>query len=246
MTNLKLNAKKVCFLGSATSSRSLAPFDDPDWEIWATGPGCHNDPEFKGRFDRWFEFHDMAMNDPKYGTVLDPYYFEWLQDVAKEKPVYYKPPLYEGLTGIEFPWDEITAKHSGYFLDSTVAEMMALLYDYGKDVEEIGIWGIDFATDEERQKQRKGAKHFIELFKLAGVPCYIPEVSEMAFDPLPYPMESKLSKKVTNQINLLIPQRESNAKMLSSLEEQVAELKLHKSRIDGTMQTLEHFKENLV
>ena len=108
----------------------------------------------------------MAENDPQYGAVLDPGYFEWLQRIVKDgKTVYYRPPIYKGLTGKEFPWDAILKKHNPYFLDSTVAWMFAFAYEYC-DVDEIGLFGIDFATDEERRKQRKGTKHFIELFRL--------------------------------------------------------------------------------
>jgi len=247
MTKTKLKARKIAFLGSASSSRSLAPFDDPEWEVWATGPGCHNDPAFKSQFDRWFEFHDMSENDPQYGTVLDANYFEWLQVLGKDKTktLYYRPPIYPGLTGVEFPWDEMVKKHNSFFLDSTVAEMMSFAYDYFlDDIDEIGIWGIDFATEPERVAQRPGTKHFIELFRFAGVPCYIPDVSEMSFDPPPYPLDSKLGAKIRNQIMLLTPEKDKTDKLITDLEKQVSELKLHQKRIEGTMQTLNHFKEN--
>ena len=186
MTKIKLGARKVAFLGSSTSSRVFCPFGDSEWEIWATGPGGHNRPEFKNDFHRWFELHDMAENDPQYGNVLDQGYFQWLADIADEKEIYYKPPIYPGLKGNVFPWDEIRSRHCGYFLDSTVAWMMALCYDYC-DVDEIGLFGIDFATDAERMKQRKGGKHFMELFKMKGVKITVPDISEMSFDPEPYP-----------------------------------------------------------
>lgn len=240
---IQLNARKVAFLGSSTSSRSLAPFEDKSWEIWATGPGCHNDPNFKSQFTRWFELHDMCDNDPQYGTVLDPGYFEWLQKTAQEKPVYYRPPLYEGLIGHEFPWNDIHPKHSGFFLDSTVAWMMAFLYEFG-DVDEIGLWGIDFATEPERVAQRKGTKHFIELFALKGVKCFIPDLSEMAFDPLPYPDVSKMGKKIRNQLNQLVPERAKTEKAITDMEENLRGQREYLSRIQGTEQTLNHFKDN--
>ena len=242
---VQLKARKVGFLGSSPSSSSLAPFEDSAWEIWATGPGCHNDPNFKSRFDRWFELHNMADNDPQYGAVIDPGYFQWLQRIADEgKMVYFRPPLYPGMKGELFPWDEILAKHDPYFLDSTVAWMFAFVYEFC-DVDEIGLWGVDFATDEERRKQRKGTKHFIELFKLKGIPCYIPDVSDMSFKTAPYPDITPLGKKLDTHMKLLTPEQNSTIKTIQDLRNALEEQEKHLSRINGTMQTLEYFKENL-
>lgn len=242
---IEISTRKVAFLGSATSSRSMAPFGDPDWEIWATGPGCHLDPNFKSQFHRWFELHDMAENDPVIGAVLDPGYFEWLQKIQREdgKTVYYRPPLYQGLKGELFPWDELKARHCGYFLDSTVAWMMALALDID-GIEEIGLWGIDFATEPERILQRKGAKHFIELFKHKGVKVTIPEVSDMAFDPAPYPDVSQLGKKLANHIALIQPERAKTEKNIEELKAAIVEQEKHLERIKGTMQTLEYGRDN--
>jgi len=239
----KLEVRKVAFLGSATSSRLFCPFNDPDWEIWATGPGRQADPAFKTEFNRWFELHDMMENDPQYHTVLDPGYFEWLQAIADEKVIYFKPPLYPGLKGELFPWDEIKEKHSGYFLDSTVAWMLAYCYEF-YDVDEIGLYGVDFATDSERRKQRKGTKHFAELFRLKGTKVTVPEVSEMAFDPLPYPEESALSKKLHTHLKLLEPQAAEVQQNMEKAKQALAAERERSEYIRGTMEALLHFKEN--
>lgn len=240
---IPLTAKRVAFLGSSPSSFNSAPYADPTWEIWACGPGAHVKPTFKNNFNRWFELHDMAENDPQYGTVLDAGYFEWLAALAKEKPVYYRPPLYPGLKGETVPWDEMVARHGGYFLDSTIAWAMAYLYDY-LEVEEVGLWGVDFATDAERQKQRKGAKHFLQLFRMKGVKVTIPEVSDMSFDPPPYPDLSKLTRKVTSHLQLLEPERSKTEKNIDKLREALLEQEKHLERIKGTTQTLEHVRDN--
>ena len=243
MTKIKLGARKVAFLGSSTSSRPFAPFEDSSWEIWATGPGGHVRPDFENDFHRWFELHDMAENDPKLGPVLDAGYFEWLADVATRKKVYYRPPVYKGLTGHKFPWDEIKSRHSGYFLDSTVAWMMAFCYDYC-DVDEIGLFGSDFATDSERQKQRKGGKHFMELFKLKGVEVAVPEISEMSYDPEPYPEESAMGKKFHAHLKSLEPVVQEAEAAIAKAKDTIEQQQLHLERVRGTMETLVFFKDN--
>jgi len=243
MTKAKVKLRKVGFLGSSPSSFSTAPIHDPEWEMWACGPGAHLTEGFSDRFHRWFELHDMAENDPQYGTVLDHGYFDWLRSIANEKKVYYRPPLYPGLKGETIPWDDILEKHYGYFLDSTIAWMLAFAYECF-DIEQIGIWGIDFATDEERRKQRKGTKHFIELFKLKGVDCIIPDTSDMSFDPPPYPDESRLGKKLDQHIKLLVPEKNKTDNTIKELRSSLAEQEKYAERVAGTLQTLEHMKEN--
>src|SRR3990167_3287514 len=244
MQKLVLKGTKVGFLGSSPSSHFLAPVNDPAWEIWACGPGAHMKPGFNERFNRWFELHDMEENDPqKHDAVLDHGYFAWLQSIVPEKTVYYRPPVYPGLSGDIIPWDEIRAEHSDYFLDSTISWMMAFCYE-ACDVDEVGLFGIDFATDAERRKQRKGAKHFIELFRHKGVKVTVPDVSELAFDPPPYPEVSQLYKKIQKHISLLDPDRVKTEKMIGELQNALDSRRRHLERVNGTLETLEYAQEN--
>ena len=183
----------------------------------------------------------MCDNDPQYGTVIDPGYFEWL--AALDKPVYYQPPIYEGLTGKTIPWDKIKEKHCGYFLDSTIAWMMAFCYEFC-EVDEIGLYGVDFATDSERVKQRKGTKHFAELFRMKGVKVTIPDISEIAFDPEPYPHESIMGRKYHTHLKLLEPKVVELEAVFAKNEEQNRDIREQLERIRGTMQTLLFFKDN--
>ena len=46
---------KVAIVGTAPSSRLLAPFNDPSWQIWVCSPGNMNTVP---RVDVWFEIHN--------------------------------------------------------------------------------------------------------------------------------------------------------------------------------------------
>jgi len=59
--------KTVAFVGLAPTSCSLAPFDDPDVEIWCLNE-AHAFPSWLTRWDRWFQIHA-----PK----------SWKRDIAK-------------------------------------------------------------------------------------------------------------------------------------------------------------------
>src|SRR5512143_2413950 len=45
---------KVALIGTAPSSRMLAPYNDPSWKIWACSPGNMNAIP---KADVWFEIH---------------------------------------------------------------------------------------------------------------------------------------------------------------------------------------------
>jgi hypothetical protein len=51
--------KTVAFVGLSPTSCSLAPFDDPDVEIWCLNE-AHAFPEWLTRWDRWFQIHDTV------------------------------------------------------------------------------------------------------------------------------------------------------------------------------------------
>ena len=240
--------ERVAFIGSSPSSRHLAPFDKPEWEIWGCGPAFQDEglPCFPGfppmRWDRWFEIHDMSENDPEFGSVINPNYWEWL--VKQTKPIYYRPPLYKELPGLEFPWDAILDKHGGYFLDSTPAWQMAFAYEYFPNIKEVGLYGIDFADITERQQQKKGCYHFIRLFKLRGVKVHIPEESDMSWEPPPYPDVDPLAKKLSSIENQLMQRHllaeQTREQYKNAMIQQEADL----LRIKGALEQVEYFKGN--
>ena len=51
----KLPTKKIAICGTCPS-RTQAPINDPEWEIWTIGPGGKN----IHRWDRLFEIHGTA------------------------------------------------------------------------------------------------------------------------------------------------------------------------------------------
>ncbi len=57
LRRLRKGKKTVAMVGLAPTSCSLAPFDDPDVEIWALNE-THAFPQWFMRWDRWFQIHD--------------------------------------------------------------------------------------------------------------------------------------------------------------------------------------------
>jgi len=64
---------KIAMIGTAPSSRMLAPFNDPEWTIWGSSPGNMDLP----RADAWFEIHSNLLF-PECASYGAPY-LEWLK-----------------------------------------------------------------------------------------------------------------------------------------------------------------------
>ena len=244
--------RKVALLGASPTSRHLAPFDDGEFEVWGMGPAWQDDGQVilegypRMRWDRWFEIHDMAINDPSLGAVDIPGFWEWLEAQGQHKPIYYRPPIYKGLQGREISWDKIKERHGTYFLDSTVAWMMAFAYDETlfPNLEEIGVYGIDFATEKERRVQKPGTYHFMQLFKMRGVKVHVPDESDMSFQRPAYPDEDPFLKRCQAQRRCMEEREFAASRNLKGMKGMIREQEDILKRLEGAFEMLDYFKEN--
>lgn len=166
-------AKQVCLLGSAPSSLTLAPFANPDWEMWGCSPGVYG---VAPRTDRWFELHRYEPGQ----VWFSPEYCEFLKNhpcvyVAEEKP-HHLP------NGKLLPLREMIQQFSPYFFTSSIAYMMALAIMEG--YERIGLFGIDMAAASEYKDQRLGCQYFALLARARGIEVGVPPESDL-FRPAP-------------------------------------------------------------
>ncbi len=173
---------KIALLGAAPSSRKLAPFGDPHWEIWACSPPNYDCP----RVDAWFELHSL---DRKMGMQGNAPYIEVLKGhprvyVAAPHPAFPNAtvlnphPLIEKY-GTSNPYTG--QKHCDFF-SSSLAWMMACAIEQKPD--KIGLWGIDMAAHEEYAFQRPGMKFFIREAHKLGIDVYCPPQSDLLM-PMP-------------------------------------------------------------
>lgn len=130
-------AKKwVYFIGSAPSSIQLAPYGNPDWEIWACSPGTYG---VIPRSDRFFELHRYEPGQPWFS----PEYCAFL----KAHPLVYvgdeRPD--DIPNGRLLPIREMVQAFGPYFWTSTIAYMFALAILEG--YERIGLAGVDMAAE---------------------------------------------------------------------------------------------------
>lgn len=149
---------KVAIVGLAQSSRHLAPWEAPEWEMW----GLAWDTE-RYRFHRAFEMHDLADLEKFYGDRLEAYL---------EKASYCA-----SLVTVEnYPFEEVASDVGDYWC-SSIAYMLALAIHEG--AEEIGVYGVNMAGDDEYSYQKPNCEYLIGLARGRGIKVHIPDVSPL-------------------------------------------------------------------
>lgn len=158
---------KIALTGSAPSSRDLAPFNDPEWEIWSCSPSNMDLP----RSDVFFEIHawDSMARDPELTLFL-----AWLR---KHPKVYLQKENPQFPNALAYPKDEMVAKYGPYFFTSSLSYMWALALE--QKPTHIGMWGVDMTATEEYGYQRAGCHYFIQKARDLGVQVIVPVESDI-------------------------------------------------------------------
>lgn len=182
---------KVAIMGSAPSSLELAPFGDPEFQIWGCSPGLY--PRVP-RINAWFELH--RWEPPVVGVPsqqvpwFSPEYVQWM--ATRGVPVWMQAKVPEIPTSDAYPVEEMCHKFGTFFFTSSIAWMMAMAIDMvireredcakaGKEAPQsvIGLYGIDMAATEEYGYQRAGCQHFCALAHQMGITVDVPPESDL-------------------------------------------------------------------
>jgi hypothetical protein len=164
---------KVALVGTAPSSRMLAPYNDPSWQIWGCSPGNMGQLP---RVDAWFEVHGNLLW-PEHRHYGEPY-LKWLNE--QTFPVYMQNQNWVP-RAISLPVKELVAEFGPYFFTSSFAWMMALAIMKG--AKEVALFGIDMASRDEYIIQRPGAYYFFMEGKRRGVNMMAPYESDIMQPP---------------------------------------------------------------
>ena len=193
---------KIAVMGSAPSSRLLAPFDDKSWKIYACSPA---NTGVLRRVDTWFELHAVGILKAPDVWPSHKEYFEWIN--RQSFAVYMEQANDIVPRALAFPHQAIVAKYGPHFFTSSIAWMLAFVIEEflearktGPAEEEvIGIWGVDMAANGEWETQRPGCHHFMRVAQDLGIQVRLPLESDLHRPPPLYaigeasPMARKLS-----------------------------------------------------
>jgi hypothetical protein len=164
---------KIALIGTAPSSRQLAPVNDPDWTIWACSPGNMDQIP---RVDAWFEIHSNLLW-PECEAYGRPY-VEWLK--KQTFPIYMQDQRLVP-NAISLPIQELVREFGRYFFTSSFAYMLAMAIRAGAN--EIALFGIDMASKDEYILQRSGGHYFMQLAAMRGITVNVPYESDLAQPP---------------------------------------------------------------
>jgi len=169
LTKLREENKAVAMVGFSSRHRELAPFDDPNIEIWGLNK-LHAQEWFK-RCDRMFQLHPIKYIQNCIGlSEIDRQHYEWLTQ-KHDFPIYAQKKYKEFPSSVEYPIKKMRAKF-GDFYTSTLAYMMALALDEG--FTHFELYGFDMEADTEYKHQRDSSEYFIGLAEGLGHTVYLP------------------------------------------------------------------------
>lgn len=185
---------RIALVGSAPSSIHLAPYDDPEWAIWGCSPGAY--PHLK-RCDAFFELHRWRPGEDGFS----PQYIEWMAGLTC--PVYLLEERPEIPASVAFPSARLLDQYPGLarsFFTSSLSWMLAYAIDH-PGVEEIGLWGVDMAAQDEYGHQKPGCHFFMLEAEKRGIKVTVPPQSDLG-RPIPlygvgeaHPMRVKLDAR---------------------------------------------------
>lgn len=171
-----MSKRSAAIVGQA-STASLAPFDDPSWEIWTLGwvftlPRVDlrfdiHHPEFKA--DETYKGHINSM-------VWEPQYPKWIKD--NRLPIICDQAAIERFGGTAYPVDEVNALFPRRdVLECSVSYMIA--YAILQGYERIGLWGCHFIGSVEYLYQLPSVTYLLGYADAKGIEVVIAEAGPL-------------------------------------------------------------------
>jgi len=157
-------ARTVAIVGSHPATRELAPFDDPDVDIWvfneAAGVG------WAKRVTGVFQMHEPLIYRSKYNRS-DPHHWEWLQQ-SHGFPVWMQDVDPDVPDSVRYPFEEIAfgLQCERFFTSSIVYGLALAAY---MNYEQVLLYGIEMASNTEYGLQRDSFLYWKGLLDGRGV-----------------------------------------------------------------------------
>ena len=232
-------------VGTAPSTRGLAPFDTPDWEIWGQADYW---ADLK-RIDRWFELAPMAKLKAEFRD-----YLKFLS--AAKFPVWMRAVYPEVPTSQAFPFEDTARAYGREFMSATVVWMMGQAiteHIAGRTVGTIGLWGYDMALDGEYSHQRPGIRHMewicryhVPALGFPPIKVLVPLGSDLSLTPIPYPFadEDPLVAKARARKRDLAARKAQVTRHISEVEAVLAKARGQLQYLNGADEDANYWERN--
>lgn len=218
---------KIALIGTAPSSRMLAPYNDPSWQIWACSPG--NQGQLP-RVDVWFELHGNLLwpENANYGAP----YIEWLKTLTI--PVYMQDQRYVP-NALTFPMQDMVKEFGKDFFTSSFAWMMA--FAISKGANEIALYGIDMASRDEYILQRPGFYFFRHIAQQRGIKVSAPHESDIMQPPGLYGFS-----EVTPFGRKILAREKELKDRVNGMRQQIQQLQHSVTYLEGACEDIDYIK----
>lgn len=218
---------QIALVGTAPSSRGLAPYADPKIKIWSCSAGNMGQIP---RVDAWFEIHSNLMwpENQSFGVP----YIEWLK--KQTFPIYMRDTSLVP-NAQPYPMKEMIDEFGPYFFTSSFAWMLAMAIKQGAKT--IYLFGIDMASRDEYILQRPGAFYFFMEAKRRGINVVAPYESDILQPPPLYGFSD------STPFGRKIAAREKELKdRLAPMRQQRDQLNQNILYLEGALEDVDYFK----
>lgn len=168
--------RKLAIVGTHPDTCELAPFDDPEWEIWVFNEVLGQATWCK-RADAVFQMHKPFVYK-SYTNRCDHDHWDWLRMDHGPLKIYMQDVDPEVPNSVRYPLDEINAELLGDFrqgrelversyFTSSISQALALAIYL--DYPYIKMLGIEMASDTEYQYQRDNLAFWVGLALGRGI-----------------------------------------------------------------------------
>jgi len=184
-TNLPRTRTKVAIVGFAPSTMEHVKqlFGNPEWEIWGLNQLYIALPPMQEFASRWFQLHHRHSYDINVGRAVG--HHEWMA-AQRNMIIYMQKQEPDVPMCVPFPKDEFVSLYGNYFTNSISWMIMTAVHE---KFEEISIFGVDMAQDNEYKFERPSCEWAVGWARGAGIKVNIPEASDLFKTLWLYPFE---------------------------------------------------------
>ncbi len=227
---------KLAVVGFATSTRDLAPFDDPEWDI----AGLNQLYRMIPRADIWMDIHVNWDEENVEGTDHEG----WIRDCGI--PVLMSRVHSELPTSVSYPVDAVIAGATDY-LTSSVAFYIAWAIHQG--YKEVALYGIDLVVGTEYEFQKSCAEFWIGVAHGKGMKVTLPPQCALLKQTHRYGYEIEPDagllplSEIENRTKHLMFQRDKTIQQFSALNGAIGEVETCSRWIDNPGDRLKELQE---
>jgi len=240
--------KKVIILGFAPDTRNQAPVDDDSFDVWPLNELYMEMPILREYATGWFQLHGSepsTIRDPKQKKSLSQLRCPvWMWNQHAEIPNSVRYPREQILRHFDTYGEGMNPKilheRDRAYFTNTISWMIALAIYL--QYEEIHIYGVNMAQDQEYQHQRPSCEMYIGWARGAGIKIHLPHESDLCRSWMfyGYDDDSAYMKKMYAREAELDQRINAGGQQLAQLQQQVANIQAQHHQLLGAKENVKY------